>query len=94
MTARHYCPGCGAGLVSEPIGAPLRCKHCDWHLVSRAKWQTLTPRQQGYVLYAQGDWPTSELTDLKNPYDKGTAAWEEFREGEAYGARVAQDSEE
>ena len=28
----HYCPACSAGLVSEPIGAPLRCKQCGWYI--------------------------------------------------------------
>lgn len=92
--ARHYCPACGAGLVSEPIGAPLRCKHCDWHLVTLAEWQQLPPHDQGYLLYAQGSWPTSELTSVKNPHEAGSAAWKAFREGARRATLNAQDGEE
>ena len=94
MTARHYCPACGAGLVSEPIGAPLRCKHCGWHLVSIDAWRKLSPFRQGYVLYAQGSWPTSELARAKNPYAEGTPAWTEFCQGEQRATSNTQDSEE
>jgi len=38
---QRYCPSCDAGLVPDPIGASLRCKHCRWHLVT-----------QGYGLWA------------------------------------------
>jgi DNA-directed RNA polymerase subunit RPC12/RpoP len=72
--ARHYCPACGAGLVSEPIGAPLRCKHCGWRLVTLEAWRRLSPFQQGWTLYMQGSWPTSELAQEKNPYAEGAAA--------------------
>ncbi len=94
MTNRHYCPACGGGLVSEPINAPLRCKHCHWHLISLADWRTLPPFQQGYTLYMQGAWPTSELTREKNPYGEGTPQWTKFRQGEQCAMRDAQDGEE
>lgn len=94
MATSRYCPSCGAGLVSEPIGAPLRCKHCSWHLVSIAEWKTLLPFDQGYLLYMQGEWPTSELGQEKNPYAEGTAQWEKFCEGERRAMMNAQDSEE
>jgi hypothetical protein len=90
----RYCPKCGAGLVSEPIGAPLRCKHCQWHLVSIAEWKALPPFDQGYLLYMQGEWPTSALVQEKNPYAEGTAQWEKFCEGERRAMMSAQDSEE
>ena len=94
MTTRHYCPACGAGLVSEPIGAPLHCKHCGWHLVSIAAWRKLSPFRQGYTLYAQGYWPTSELAHEKNPYAEGTPKWTEFCQGEQRATLNTQDSEE
>jgi hypothetical protein len=91
---KDYCPACGAGLISAPVGAPLRCKHCGWHLVTLAEWQRLPPFQQGHTLYAQGSWPTSEIADAKNPYEKGTPPWTKFREGEARATMDAQDGEE
>jgi hypothetical protein len=94
MAARHYCPACGAGLVSEPIGAPLRCKHCSWHLVTLAAWKKLPPFRQGYELYMQGSWPTSELSRVKNPYAEGTPECTEFRCGEQRATLNAQDGEE
>jgi hypothetical protein len=51
-TTRHHCPACG-GLISEPIDAPLHCKHCDWHLITLKEWRELTPLQQGYAHYMQ-----------------------------------------
>lgn len=94
MTTRHYCPSCGAGLISEPIGAPLRCKHCGWHLVTLAAWKQLPPFRQGHTLYMQGSWPTSELESEKNPYAEGTPQWKAFREGERRAMLSAQDGEE
>ncbi len=91
---RHYCPSCGAGLVSEPVGAPLACKRCGWHLVTLEAWRKLSPLQQGYTLYMQGSWPTSEIGDEKNPYEEGSAAWTAFRQGEQRAMMSAQDGEE
>jgi hypothetical protein len=91
---RHYCPACGAGLVSEPIGAPLRCKNCLWRLISLDAWRKMSPFQQGHLLYMQGAWPTSELAKEKNPYAEGTPEWTEFNHGERRAAIDAQDSEE
>jgi len=92
-TQRH-CPSCGAGLVSEPNGAPFRCKNCPWHLITRAEWKKLSPFDQGYVLYMQGAWPTSELAGAKNPYQKDTPDWTDFCHGERRAMLSAQDSEE
>ena len=94
MSEHHYCPSCGAGLISEPIGAPLRCKHCGWHLVTLKVWRKLSPFRQGYTFYMQSSWPTSELSKAKNPYEEGTRQWEEFCNGEQRATRSAQDSEE
>lgn len=88
------CPKCGAGFMSEPIGASLRCKHCDWYLIALAEWKTLPPFDQGYVLYMQGAWATSELAEQKNPYKEGTDEWREFCHGERRAMISAQDSEE
>jgi len=93
-TPKHYCPSCGAGLVSAPIDASLFCKHCGWKLVSREKWQTLSPFQQGYTFYMQASWPTSQLKGAENPYAEGTARWTAFREGEQRAMLSAQDGEE
>jgi hypothetical protein len=89
-----HCPKCGAALVSEPIGSPYRCKHCDWHLVTIAEWRKLSAFQQGYVHYMQASWPTSELAAAGNHYGAGTAPWHDFREGARRAVLDAQDGEE
>jgi len=94
MIGNHRCPACGAALVSEPIGAPLHCKSCIWHLITLAEWRALPPFRQGYMLYMQGAWPTSELAQAKNPYQEGTSNWTEFRNGEGRAMRDVQDGEE
>jgi transposase-like protein len=90
----HYCPSCSAGLVSEPIGAPLRCKHCGWHLVTLEAWRALTPFRQGYAMYMQGSWPTSEIVGQKNPYAESTPEWTAFRQGAQRAVLDVQDGEE
>jgi hypothetical protein len=92
--ARNYCPSCGAGLVSEPIGFPFKCKSCGWHLITQKEWKKLPPFNQGHALYMQGSWPTSELKGVKNPYAEGTPAWTAFREGEQRAMLSALDGEE
>ena len=91
---RHYCPACGAGLVSEPIGAPLRCKHCGWHLVTLEEWRKLSPFGQGYAYYMQASWGTSALQGEKNPYVEGSTEWTAFRQGEQRAVLDVQDGEE
>lgn len=91
---RHYCPACGAGLIAEPIGASLRCKHCHWRLVTLDVWKKLPPFRQGYVLYMQASWPTSELKDAQNPHTEGSAAWTAFQQGEQRAVIDVQDGEE
>ena len=91
---RYYCPSCGAGLVSEPVSAPLRCKRCGWHLVTLAAWKKLPPFRQGYALYTQGSWPTSEIARETNPYTEGTSEWTAFQQGEQRAVLDAQDGEE
>lgn len=91
---RLRCPSCSAALVSEPLGAALRCTRCDWCLISRDEWRKLSPFHQGYVFYLQAEWPTSELRDLQNPHTPDTSAWEEFRRGESSAMRDVQDGEE
>jgi DNA-directed RNA polymerase subunit RPC12/RpoP len=93
-TEQHYCPSCGTGLVSEPIGAPLRCKHCGWRLITLDEWRQMPPFRQGFTLYMQGSWPASELAKEKNPYTDGTPDWTEFCHGERRAMLDAQDGEE
>lgn len=90
----HHCPSCGAGLISEPIGSPLRCKSCRWRLFTLAEWQAMTPFRRGYAWYMQSSWPTSPLEGEKNPYVDGTPECAEFHRGERAGVAAAQDSEE
>jgi hypothetical protein len=94
MTTRHYCPSCDAGLVSEPIGAPLKCKHCGWHLITLETWRKLKPFRQGYAFYMQAAWPTSEIAGEKNPYAEGSDEWGAFRQGEQHAMSDVQDGEE
>jgi hypothetical protein len=94
ILGRHYCPSCGALLVSKPVGAPLRCARCDRRLILRAEWQKLAPFRQGYVFYMQAEWPTSELRGEQNPHARNTSAWEEFCRGEYCAMLDVQDGEE
>jgi hypothetical protein len=57
-------------------------------------WKACTPFEQGFAVYMQAAWPTSELRGQKNPYPKDSDAWSEFRRGEQRGEQVAQDGEE
>jgi hypothetical protein len=91
---RDYCPTCGAGLVSEPIGAPQKCRHCGWHLLSRAEWDRLSPFRQGFAVYMQSAWPRSELRGVKNPHAAGTKEHDDFVHGEHRAMLDAQDGEE
>jgi len=93
-TDTHPCPSCGGDLITERPGASLRCATCPWHLLTRAEWRTLDPREQGFVLYMQGDWPTSELKHERNPYPSGSDKWNAFRIGEQQAVQAAQDGEE
>jgi hypothetical protein len=92
----HYCPSCGAGLVIAMTGALLRCerKGCGWRLITLEEWHKLPPFRQGYALYMQGSWSTSELKGMRNPYAEGTSKWTAFRQGEQRAVLDAQDGEE
>jgi len=94
MTTRHYCPACGGGLASKPAGSSLSCTRCDWRLITLAEWKKLAPFGQGYAMYMQGHWPTSALTNVTNPYAKGSRKYKAFEDGEQRAAMSAQDSEE
>lgn len=64
-------------------------------LVTLQEWQTLPPRQQGYVSYMQAELSGSELKNHQtNPYKSGTPAFRAFEEGVQRGVLEAQDSEE
>ena len=64
------------------------------NLITKAEWDQMEPRAQGYVIYMQADHPGSELKGLSNPYDQGTRMAELFAEGERIAMLEAQDSEE
>lgn len=99
IPTRHYCPSCGASLISEPDGsrgvpgATSCCKRCGWHLVTLEAWRKLTPFRQGYLLYMQGAWPTSEIMDQQNPYPEGSDEWGAFRQGQQHAMSDVQDSQ-
>lgn len=90
---KEPCPSCGVALVAEQ-GASLHCPSCGWHLISREEWQKLSPHEQGYILYMQGSWPTSELAGEQNPYEAGSAEWIAFHAGAQHATLTAQDGEE
>lgn len=92
----HYCPTCGARAASDSAGTPLRCSRsgCDWRLITLEEWRGLPPAQQGYALYMQGAWPTSEIAAEKNPYVEDSAEWSAFQQGEQRAVLEAQDGEE
>lgn len=105
MTGLLTCPRCGSRLLKNPDppplipdpATPLLCcmaKSCGWYLLSRMAWQRMSPFEQGFILYMQSNWPTSELHGLQNPHAPGTLEWAEFRRGEQRATQVAQDSEE
>lgn len=83
------CPVCRTTLIK-----PSHCEHCGWSLITLKEWRKLPPFQQGYVLYAQGAWPRSEIKQEKNPHPRGSTAWTAFEQGAARAALAAQDSEE
>lgn len=87
------CPACGRELDADPHAA-LSCKSCNWHLVTRAEWEALSPFQQGFTLYMQSAWPTSELRGEKNPYAANTPAWSAFQEGGHRAMLCTTDGEE
>ncbi len=95
MTRRPpSCPSCGAALTSKPAGAPLGCTRCSWRLISLGEWKTLPAFSQGYALYMQGSWQTSELKDAKNPYAKGSHKWVRFQQGQQQATLDAQDGDD
>jgi DNA-directed RNA polymerase subunit RPC12/RpoP len=87
------CPSCGAALASEPADAPLSCTRCSWRLISREEWKALSAFSQGYALYMQGSWRTSELKGETNPYAEDSPKWIKFQQGQQRAVLDAQDSE-
>ena len=63
-------------------------------LLTKAQWDKLSPRAQGYACYFQGSFPGSELKDLTCPYPNGSKDAKEFAAGEFTAMLDAQDSEE
>jgi hypothetical protein len=63
-------------------------------LVTREKWNKLSPRSKGYVLYMQAELPGSELKGLSNPYRWGSANASKFEEGERLAVLEAQDGDD
>lgn len=64
-------------------------------LITLKEYETLTPSEKGYVVYAQAELPGSELKDHQtNPYRFGSDKWKQFAEGQFQACLDAQDSEE
>ncbi len=66
----------------------------DLPLISLEEYKTLTPREQGYVVYLQADLPGSELKGLENPYPEGTIPHQQWEGGAFMAVLEVQDSEE
>lgn len=63
-------------------------------LVTLARYNTLTPEQQGYCVYMQSSHEGSELHGQTNPYPADSAEDVAWKRGELIGVLEAQDSEE
>lgn len=63
-------------------------------LTTFAEYVQLHPREQGFVVYMEAEIPGSELKNQRCPYVEGTWECEAWKQGEAFGVQVAQDSEE
>jgi len=66
---------------------------CGKHHVTKAEYDKLTPRQQGYVVYMQAAHPHSELKHVENHYPLYSKQWKEYEEGAVKACLEAQDSE-
>ena len=63
-------------------------------LITKATWDKLSPKSQGYVAYWQGSFPGSELKDVTCPYPARSKEGKEYAAGEFTAMLDAQDSEE
>jgi len=63
-------------------------------LITKAEWDKLSPKSQGYACYMQGNLPCSELKDIHSPYPIDSREAKEFAAGEFTAMMDAQDSEE
>ena len=63
-------------------------------LVTRAEFEKLPPRTQGYVHYMQAAWPKSELRGVKCPYEPGTTEYLHWQGGEYAAMLEAQDGDD
>jgi hypothetical protein len=83
-------------IIKDPKTAwsiQISCGRCS-ALVTLAAWKKLPPFRQGYALYAQGSWLTSEIAGQTNPHTEGTTEWAAFQEGQRRATLDAQDGEE
>jgi len=62
--------------------------------VTRAEWDKMSPKSQGYVAYLQAELPGSELKGLVNPYFVHSKQYKDFCEGERMAVMEVQDGEE
>lgn len=63
-------------------------------LFTKADWDRMSPKSQGYVLYLQAALPDSELKGVTNPYFSHTKQHKDFCEGELQAVLEVQDGEE
>lgn len=63
-------------------------------LITKAEYDALPPRSQGYAQYWEGAKPGSELKVEVNPYSAGSHEYYEWQRGQQLACQDAQDSEE
>ena len=61
-------------------------------LITTERYNSLTPYQQGYASYFQGEWNSNVPNGC--PYNKDTQEYNEWNQGNFQAMLVVQDSEE
>jgi hypothetical protein len=63
-------------------------------LLTKERWDQLSPRTQGYNYYMQASLPGSELRDAVCPYPQGSKKAREYAAGEFTAMLDVQDGED
>lgn len=64
------------------------------NLITKAEYETMRPRSQGYTVGWEGQHPESELHGLTNPYADGSVAHAEWLRGFNNAMLDAQEGDE
>ncbi len=63
-------------------------------LITKAEWDNLRPRTQGYLSFWQRGLPGSELKNVTCPYPIGSKEAKEYANGEFEGVMEVQNGQE